>query len=32
VRAFLSKPYKAKDLLSVVQEVLDGKYSFESAL
>jgi two-component system cell cycle sensor histidine kinase/response regulator CckA len=32
VRAFLAKPYKAKDLLSVVQEVLDGQYSFESVL
>jgi CheY-like chemotaxis protein len=29
VRAFLSKPYKANELLNVVQEVLDGKYSFE---
>ncbi len=31
VRAFLSKPYKANELLNVVQEVLDGKYSFEGA-
>jgi CheY-like chemotaxis protein len=32
VRAFLSKPYKANDLLSVVQAVLDGEYSFERAV
>jgi PAS domain S-box-containing protein len=29
VHAFLSKPYKANELLNVVQEVLDGKYSFD---
>ncbi len=28
-RAFLAKPYKPIDLLNIVQEVLDGKYSVE---